>query len=295
MLDDFSRQDIEKISFEILKQSKALDVFPTPVSKIVEYSELVVSKGIDLSKVEHSFLKKASTQFSTLIKNVRGILDRREKIIYLDLTQLPSRQTFVKLHEVGHHVLPWQEKSMSFLDVDETLDPETKIQFEAEANFFASATLFQNDRFLEEMEKLPLSLNSPKYLAKYFGSSIHAALRRYVECSKNRCALIVLENISSKGKFVKCKLRDMFYSRKFEKEFGDIDLPTELGYTWPFVQDYYFERRYKTDGLLALTTLNGKTDFTYHFFNNGYNGFVFLFPIGEKKRSRTKIVITSHI
>lgn len=295
MLDDFSRQDIEKISFEILKQSKALDVFPTPVSKIVEYSDLVVSKGIDLSKVEHSFIEKASTQFSALIKNVRGILDRREKTIYLDLNQLPSRQTFVKLHEVGHHVLPWQEKSLSFLDDDETLDAETKIQFEAEANFFASTTLFQSDRFLEEMEKLPLSLNSPKYLAKHFGSSIHAALRRYVECSKNRCALIVLENISSKGKFVKCQVRDVFYSGKFTKTFGDIGLPNELGYTWPFVQDYYFNRRYKTDGFLTLTTLNGEADFTYHFFNNGYNGFVFLFPIGEKKRSRTKIVITANV
>lgn len=291
--DDFCRQDIEKISLEILKHSKALDVFPTPVSKIVEYSELVVSECIDLSKVEHSFIEKASTKFSNLIKNVRGILDRREKTIYLDLTQLPSRQTFVKLHEVGHHVLPWQEKSMSFLDDDETLDSETKTQFEAEANFFASATLFQNDRFIDEMEKLPLSLNSSKYIAKHFGASIHASLRRYVEFSKNRCALVVLENISSKGQVAKCNLRNAFFSKKFKKEFGDIDLPNALGYTWPFVQDYYHKIKFKTDGFLSLITLNGQVNFTYHFFNNGYNGFVFLFPLGEKKRSRTKIIVTA--
>lgn len=44
MIDDFSLKEIEKISIEVLKQSKSLDVFPTPISKIITYSEFVIGK-----------------------------------------------------------------------------------------------------------------------------------------------------------------------------------------------------------------------------------------------------------
>lgn len=129
-------------------------------------------------------------------------------------------------------------------------------------------------------------------LTKIFGASVHATLGRYVECSKNRCALIVLENITSKEIQPKCFLRDKFQSDKFTKTFGDINIPLELGYKWAFVQDYYHKRKFEKDGSITLSTNNGEADFVYHFFNNGFNAFVFLFPIGEKKSSRTKIIIT---
>lgn len=166
--------------------------------------------------------------------------------------------------------------------------------FEAEANFFATATLFQHDRFVTDLNKLSLEIDSPMQLAKLFGASVHATLRRYVECSKNRCVLILLENISEKGTQVKCGLRDKFQSEKFSKTFGEINIPIELGYTWAFVHDYYFKRRFKKDGSIIVATENGEADFTYHFFNNGYNAFVFLFPYREKKSSRTKIILTDN-
>ena len=42
-----SIKDIEKISLEILKDSKSLDVFPTPIDRIVSYVDLKVSSNID--------------------------------------------------------------------------------------------------------------------------------------------------------------------------------------------------------------------------------------------------------
>jgi hypothetical protein len=48
MLEQHTRKDIEKISYEILRGSKSLDIFPTPVDKIVEYAELVVRKDVDV-------------------------------------------------------------------------------------------------------------------------------------------------------------------------------------------------------------------------------------------------------
>lgn len=130
-------------------------------------------------------------------------------------------------------------------------------------------------------------------LAKHFGASIHSSLRRYVEYSKNRCALIVLQDITPRGTVAKCTVRNIFSSERFEKGFGNIQIPFELGFTWGFVQDYYLKRKFKKDGVILLPTDNGEVEFNYHFFNNGFNAFVFIFPEGEKKSTSTKIIMTN--
>ena len=293
MLDLHTQKDIEKVSLEILKGSKSLDVFPTPIDQIVTYSELTVRNDVDVSKIHEDYISRATDALRGALSKVRGLLDRSEKTIYLDLSQHKSKKGFVKLHEVGHHVLPWQKNIHDYFDDDDdSLAEHENENFESEANYFASVTLFQHDRFIDELNKYRLEIEAPMQMAKVFGASVHATLRRYVECSKNRCALLVLENITSKGMFPKCSLRDKFQSVKFTKTFGELDIPIELGYTWEFVKDFYHRRKFKKDGSITLSTQNGEADFNYHFFFNGYNAFVFLFPIGEKKSSRTKIVVT---
>lgn len=292
MFDLPSKKDIEQISIDILKQSKALDVFPTPVDKIVHFSDLVFEGSIDLSHVDESFLERASSNFMGFWNKVRGFLDRSEKKIYLDLSQLESRQNFVKLHEVGHQILPWQKEIMQYIDNDDTLSFLTKEEFEAEANYFSSLTLFQHDRFNNEMEKLELSLKAGMALAKKFGGSTHAALRRMVEQSKKRCALLVLEKITNApmNKSL-CGKRDLFQSKRFSEDFGELNIPDEFGYKWSFVKDYIFRKKFHENGELTLETVNGNVDFRYHFFDNNYNGFVFLFPEGELQKSRTQIFL----
>ena len=54
-MDLSSKKDIENISFDILKSSKSLDVFPTPIDKILQYSELIVAEGIDLKSLEKKY------------------------------------------------------------------------------------------------------------------------------------------------------------------------------------------------------------------------------------------------
>lgn len=291
-----SIKDIDKISHEVLKGSKSLGVFPTPIDNIVKYCDLNVREDIDISQVHSSYMSKTNDVLQRALSKVRGLLDRSQKEIFLDLSQIKERKSFVKLHEVGHQVLPWQKDIHDVLDDDDdSLSENAHEEFEAEANYFASATLFQHDLFAHELGKLDLSIESSMQLAKIFGSSIHAALRRYVEQSKNRCALIVLKNVSPRGQVVKCDLKSKFQSQKFTKTFGQILIPDTLGYTWEFVKDYYFQKKFKKNGSITLTTENGEADFIYQFFNNGYNAFVFLWPIGEKKSSKTKIILTGSI
>ena len=50
-----SKKDIDNISHDILKSSKSLDVFPTPIEKIVQHSELYIAGGIDLKSLEKKY------------------------------------------------------------------------------------------------------------------------------------------------------------------------------------------------------------------------------------------------
>ena len=287
-----SKKDIENISFEILKSSKSLDVFPTPIDKIINYSDLIIETGIDLATLEK---KHKSFNFNDAFKSgwekVRGFLDRREKIIYIDSTQNENRQGFVKLHEVGHSVLPWQNATMQFIDDDDTLDLDIIEEFEAEANYFASITLFQNERFDNEVKKYELGLPTVFQLSKYFGASNHATFRRYVESSKKRCALLILERLSPNGNQVNGHFRNAFYSNSFLEDFGPVNWPDKFGYKWEFMKDHAYKRKHKLDGFITLPLESISQSFNYHYFNNSYNVFVMFFPKGENKATKTKIIL----
>ena len=284
--------DIEKISMDILRGSKAFDIFPTPVDKIVDYTELVINKKADISIVHENYLKTAPAALFRALKKVRGLFDRKQKTIYLDLSQMPSRKKFVKLHETAHGVLPWQQKIHDLLaDDDDSLGAHVTEEFEAEANYFASVTLFQHDRFLDECRKLNLGIDAAMVLAKKFGASVHASLRRCVEQSSKRCALLVLEKstlITSSPAFSK---RNFITSQRFQKAFGSVDIPDNFGLQWDFAKDFYYRKKGIVPGTVELITESGSQEFTYQFFNNSYNGFVLIYPAGEKQSSKTNIII----
>lgn len=285
-----SARDIDNYSLAILKSSRSLDIFPTPVDRIVQYCELNIRTDIDLSVVHESYLHKAGDVLLKALEKVRGILDRRKKFIYLDQSMLPGRKNFVKLHEVGHEALPWQREIHAILEDDEeSLSSHTNEEFEMEANYFASITLFQHDRFLREAAKFDLSIESAMQLAKQFGASVHSTLRRYVEKSPKNCALVVLEQHLDGGLLPICGKRDYFASQKFITSFGELDLPDIFDPGWEFAAGYLSKRKFLS-GAFRMTTLNGEVTFRYQLFNNSYNGFVLLIPDGEKQSARTKVI-----
>lgn len=284
-----SSGDIEDAARLLLRESKALGVFPTPVDKIVRMAELQVSSDIDLNHAKQNYFTKAFEGIGKVSRKVLGLLDFRSRTIYLDLQQPRVRQRFVKLHEVGHDVLTWQGDAYRW-DDKKTLAPSVKDIFEREASSFASAVLFQLERFDEEAGRLPLGLSSPMALSKKFGSSCQAAIRRYVQHSRKRCAVLVLEFPDAD---MKVRIRDCFESDAFAREFGRLPWPEKCGTSFPFVEDLLCGRKYHENGCLLLQSrTGGQIALTYHYFNNGYNGFVLLIPPGESIRSRTRIAVT---
>lgn len=296
-----TRKDIEEVSFELLKNSKALDIFPTPVDKIVEHSELILNNKVDLNNIEKSFLdnirEKAGEGFKILqegLENLRGLFDRTENTIYISETRHLGRKNFVKLHETGHGVLPWQNAVISAFDNSATLNPDFEDQFEEEANYFASITLFQHNRFDREMKKVDFGLPGVIALSKKFGSSVHASFRNYIFKTNKRCILLVLDPIQNKKLNEPiCSKRNLFHSKPFFEEFGKINLPEKFGYTWDFIQRYLSKTAFIINGETTLTLEDGdQLNCNYHLFKNGYNAFVLIFPKGERnKRVRNKIIL----
>jgi hypothetical protein len=275
-----AKADIEKYSMQILRGSKSLDVFPTPVDQIVDYAGLVIKGSVDLSKVHASYVDRANEFLKGALAKVRGIFDFKEKVILLDLSQPPNRKNFIKLHETAHGILPWQSSVHQIVgDNDRTLSLDQKEEFEAEANYFASITLFQHDRFLHELSKLGLGIDSAMHLANHFGASVHASLRRYVDCSKNRCALLVLEDPKVIART--CCVRTFVASQRFVEEFPEFDMPGLVDTSYPFVTDYLVGRRFKKDGHLVCSFGATQLKFSYQFFNNSYNAFVLLSRSGK--------------
>jgi len=285
-----SADEIEKIARNLLVGARAWGKLPTPVDDLIAYSELSIAKRIDLSQVEPSWIMRGRLFAGRVSRKVLGIFDFRDKTIYLDHGQPETRKGFIKLHETGHGVLPWQKDLIGCQDDETTIVPEIKDEFEREASFFASASLFQLDRFDEEAAKLPLSIDSARALAGKFGGSVQAALRRYVERSPKRCALLVFHKPKGNGSF-RAKIRDYFESATFTQEFGGMTWPEECGTEFEFVKDMQRRRKYHQDGQFAHTTHDlDLLTLHYHYFDNSYNVFVLLFPPGERIVSRVKIV-----
>lgn len=284
-----STSEIEAVAKTLLRESRAFGIFPTPVDKIIQTAELNVAEGVDLGKAKQSYFSKAFEGIGKVSRKVLGLLDFRHRTIYLDLTQGIPRQRFIKMHEVGHSVLSWQEDVYRW-DDEQTLDPFVKELFEKEASCFASAVLFQLDRFNEEAAKLPLGIKSAMALSKTFGASSQAAIRRYIQSCPKRCAVLVLEPLEQ---FKSAKVRNCFESTAFIREFGYLSWPEECDLSFPFVQDMLRCRKLHEQGSLVVPTdTHGDISLAYHFFNNSYNSFVFLFPAGETIHSRTKILVT---
>lgn len=273
VLEESTKQDIKKWSHDLLVSSRCIDTFPTPADKLAAFINLKVSPQ-DLSIVTPIYINRDSSILKKLLGQLRGLLVREARIIYLDRSCNLERQRFTLLHEVGHN-LPWQVAIASMhADDDFTLSPKTKEQFEAEASYFASETMFQGDKFAEMVKDEPLSIKTAIKVSPFFGASIHATLRRLVEFSPVRCALLVMKDPMSS----KATLRDLFYSQSFLSDIGNIRFNEYLDcMRYSFVKSYV--RCVKSDHGKFLASVNESTiELRYEYFFNGYNGFVLIYP-----------------
>ncbi|MFC7571459.1 ImmA/IrrE family metallo-endopeptidase [Klenkia terrae] len=176
---------------DLLRAADAYGRFPTPVNDIIEAAGLVEVPNHEL---DHAVLAQMPPEQRALVvqalPQLEGMLDRQARTLCVtDLVTNENRRRFVKLHEVVHGALPHQQ-ALIYADNAETLSPSTRLMFEREANYGAAHLLFQRAAFAAEARSLSLSVASVQVLAARYGSSIHAAFRRYAE-THDRAVLVL--------------------------------------------------------------------------------------------------------
>lgn len=223
------RDEVRLAARQALATAGAFGILPTPVDRILEAAKVsVVPIALDegyLTRLRRT-AESAGKALLSAISKVWGVFDPKARMAFIDPETPKEKLPFLKLHEGGHAVLPWQSIFGLFEDCRKTLDPDVKAQFEREANVFASDVLFQLDHFANDARDLAFGIKAPLALAKRYGASVYATIRRYVWCSDRICAVVVLnppELAERVGHF--SQLRRAVASPAFEARFPNFRWP----------------------------------------------------------------------
>lgn len=192
---------VEARASALLDRAAAWDRLPTPVDDIIAAANLKVAPKSAFDPASFlAFIKKKSQAAAQTLKSaiakVLGLYDANEEVIHIDDSCGPSRQTFLKLHETGHHELPTHRKVFRlFQDCEQTLAPEVADHFEREANNFARFALFQGTAFKVRAADMAMGIRTPMALAKVFGASVYASAREFARTHHRACVVYVLEPV----------------------------------------------------------------------------------------------------
>lgn len=211
-----------------LLKADALGTLPTPVAEVMAAAHI---REIADDVLDESFVRKLRRRAGAALKRalgkVIGVFDAHESLVIVSRTLVKVKQTFIRLHETGHGFLPWQRSLYAAVEDDEdSIAPEIADLFDREANCFASEVLFQLDAFNEEAAQSSFGILVPVKLSRRYGSSIYAAVRRYVSHNDGACAVLVLDPpILCDGDGFRCNLRRVIVSQQFADLFGSISWP----------------------------------------------------------------------
>ena len=218
------REEAERL----LHKADALGTFPTPVSEIMDAGKVAVAPD---DALDEGFLRKirrkAGAALKRAISKVLGVFEAHERLIFIGRVLYEVKRTFLKLHETGHAVLPWQRHLYAVVeDGEQELAPDIADLFDREANVFATEVLFQLDSFIEEAADEPFGIKVPLGLSNKYGASVYASVRQYVTKNPRECMVLVLnppEMIECDG--FRASLRRAVPSPSFTARFGDLNWP----------------------------------------------------------------------
>lgn len=284
-LDPEQRRAVEERAQGLLNRASAWNRFPTPVNDLLDAAEIQVaaSSVFDPAGILSYLRGKAADvgqRLKSAVSKILGLYDADERIIHIDDTVVAAKQTFLKLHETGHHELPTHRKAYRiFQDCEKTLDPATADLFEREANSFARFVLFQGDAYARLATDCKFELKTPMKLAKKFGSSVYASVREFARTSQRSCVVYVLEPIEYvKGAGARAAVRRIEASPAFVQQFGYpsetfINLDHPLGPVLPI------GRKMTRPFQVAIEDRDGVThECLAEAFDTTYNILMFIYP-----------------
>jgi hypothetical protein len=285
-LDPNDRRAVEERARRLLDRAGAWEQFPTPIDNILAAAQLgVAPTSIFDPQAIVSYLTNRTADAARWVKSavskVLGVYDSEESVIHIDGTVGESKQTFLKLHETGHHELPTHRKVFRFFqDCGQTLEPEIADQFEREANNFARFALFQGDTFARYAADCEFGIKTPMKLAKKFGASIYASAREFARTNHRACVVYVLEQIEfMNGSGAQAKVRRIEASPSFAAQFG---IPTDTVITLDHVLGRVLpvNRKMTRPTTISISDLNGTAhECVAEAFDTTHNVIILLYPV----------------
>ena len=285
-LDPEDLRAVEERAHQLLDRADAWHRYPLPVNDILFAAEvrLAHTSAFDADAIVSYLRGKAATahaRIKSAMSKVFGLYDADEAVIHIDSTVVKAKQNFLKLHETGHHDIPWHRKMFRFFqDCKRTLAPEVADRFEREANNFARYVLFKGPTFAEHAADCPFEIKTPIALAKQFGASVYAAAREYARTNPRACVVVVLEPLENGvGSVFPAPVRRIESSPAFRARFGH---PTVKAITpdhllWPVIP---IGRRMTRATPLTISDLNGQHhECLAEAFDTTYNVLILLYPV----------------
>lgn len=292
-LDPDDLRAVEERARHLLDRANAWDRFPVPIDDILAAAKVRVAPTtifdpVAILRYVTTKTADAALRIKSALSKVFGLYDAAESLIHIDHTVVPAKQTFLKLHETGHHDLPAHRKIFRlFQDCEKTLAPDVADQFEREANNFARAVLFKGDTYARHAADSAFELKTPIALAKKFGASIYASSREFARTHHRACVIYVLEPIEFVGACgARALVRRIECSPSFLRQFGSpadtiITLDHSLGPVLPI------NRKMTRPTTLSLVDRNGVAfECMAEAFDTTYNILILLYPIAELKSTR---------
>lgn len=221
-----------------------------------------------------------------LAPNVRAFLSPSERLIGI-FRSLPQKQkNFSILHEIGHFVLPGhatdpslREDGLIITDEGKDLGPRSSRQLEIEANQFAADCLFQLERFNLRVDSQELNWDNIQSAAEEYDTSFEATARRWVEKSKQACALIAFNPINKQQK-EPLEIMYTITSESFKNIYFERLVPGFPMGTGTHVYQYFYGENIASETELRVNIVpKGYTDFLMSLFSNSYRVFGLVTPL----------------
>lgn len=285
-LDPYQLRAVEERARKLLDRASAWGRYPTPIDDILNAAKVRVAPvGVFDPAAIMAYIRGKAVGAVSLVKSaiskIFGIYDGHESLIHIDGAVAKVKQTFLKLHETGHHEIPTHRKMFRFFqDCEKTLAPEVAELFEREANNFARFALFQGDHFARVAADLPFEIKTPMKLSKKFGASVYASAREFARSNARACVVYVLERAEfCEGDGFRAMVRRIEPSRSFTAQFG---YPTDTVITPDhFLADVLpIGRKMTRPVSLSMTDLDGTAhECVAEAFDTTRNIIILLYPV----------------
>lgn len=165
-----------------------------------------VLQRFNVSEPKHIDLKRIATGLKLLVEEDRldgcdGMLQmkvwpkKRGIITVKKSIKEPGQKRFVIAHEIGHYEAPTpQNAAYECTSADLNLGSQRIKPEERAANRFAAELLMPKFLFIPRLSGQAPSMDLIINLAADFGTTLTATLRRFVELTDGRCALVISED-----------------------------------------------------------------------------------------------------